>query len=139
MIQGDFTQTATGVLSLELAGPSAGSGYDQLSVSGTVLLDGSWEFNSSTGSHRLGSEFMVIPFANHGGIFSTIDGLAFGGGKALLPKYESTGFTLLVVDDSANKVQLGDVVIGAIEVAGARMHGISTAMVNRRYFLTFSS
>ena len=38
-VNGTYTQTATGSLSIELGGMSAGSQYDQLAVSGTAALD----------------------------------------------------------------------------------------------------
>ena len=40
-INGNYTQTATGVLNIELAGPTPGTQYDQLIVSGTATLAGS--------------------------------------------------------------------------------------------------
>ena len=39
-VSGDYLQTATGTLNIELAGPIAGTQYDQLVVSGTATLGG---------------------------------------------------------------------------------------------------
>jgi len=39
-VSGNYTQTATGVLNIELAGPTPGTQYDQLIVSGTATLAG---------------------------------------------------------------------------------------------------
>jgi hypothetical protein len=39
-VSGNYTQTATGVLNIELGGPVAGTQYDQLIVSGTATLAG---------------------------------------------------------------------------------------------------
>ena len=37
---GNYTQTATGTLNIELGGPTVGTGYDQLAISGTATLGG---------------------------------------------------------------------------------------------------
>jgi autotransporter family porin len=44
-VSGDYTQTATGKLTLKLGGVGAGQ-YDQLNVSGTATLAGTLQLNS---------------------------------------------------------------------------------------------
>src|SRR5438445_6233450 len=39
-VTGDYTQTAAGVLNLEIGGPSVGNQYDRLAISGAATLDG---------------------------------------------------------------------------------------------------
>jgi hypothetical protein len=52
VITGDYTQTANGVLNIELGGPNAGTDYDQLVVSGQALLAGTLNVSLINGTEE---------------------------------------------------------------------------------------
>jgi hypothetical protein len=67
-ITGTYTQTASGLLHLDLAGPSAGTGYDQLVINGQATLAGALEvilINGYVPTH--GASFQLVTFGGgHG-------------------------------------------------------------------------
>jgi hypothetical protein len=95
-IFGNYTQTTSGTLNIELGGLSAGSQYDRLSVSGTVQLDGTLNIgliNSFVPS--VGDSFQVLLFGARSGAFASITGLNLGGGRFLDPVFDASSLTLI--------------------------------------------
>jgi hypothetical protein len=96
-ISGNYTQSPTGVLNIELGGTPAGQ-FDLVQVSGTAILDGTLNvilvggFVPSTGN-----SFTIMTFASQTGDFATKNGLNLGGGKVLSAVYSSTALTLQLV------------------------------------------
>src|SRR5262249_47739791 len=89
-INGSFTQTTFGVLSLKLGGTAVGTGYDQLHVNGAVTLDGALVVSLINGFHPApGDRFQVLTFTARTGDFSSqsLPGLD--------PVYSSTALTLV--------------------------------------------
>lgn len=82
MVQGDYTQGATGALSIELGGTGAGL-FDVLAVSGTVTLAGTldavfWNgFNATAGD-----SFNIVSATNLLGGFDTLNLATLGAGLA---------------------------------------------------------
>jgi hypothetical protein len=94
-IQGNYTQTAAGVLNVELGGTAAGQ-FDQLNVSGTASLDGSLNVSLVNGFiPSPGDGFQVLTFASRTGDFAAKNGLNQGGGKVLSPLYTAQALTLI--------------------------------------------
>jgi hypothetical protein len=94
-ITGDYTQTATGVLNIDIGGLAAGTGYDQLQVSGEVALDGTLNVHLINGfSPQPGDSFRILTFSSQSGDFAVENGLDLGGGLMLAPSYDATGLTL---------------------------------------------
>jgi RHS repeat-associated protein len=56
---GDYAQTATGTLRLDIAGPDPGSGHDQLHVTGAVQLAGTLAVDASAVS-QLSDEYVLV-------------------------------------------------------------------------------
>ncbi len=91
-IAGDYTQTAAGILNLEVGGYDAGSGFDQLTISGQATLDGTLNVSLLNGFVPMsGDAFSLLTFASATGTFAdgTIDP-AFGP-----PCYDPMDMTLV--------------------------------------------
>ncbi len=102
-IVGNFTQTASGVLAIQLGG-TATTAYDRLLVSllgspiGTATLGGALEVSLTDGFvPALGNTFDIITFEASAGAFAATSGLDLGGGRSLLPSVQPTLFRLTVV------------------------------------------
>jgi hypothetical protein len=71
-INGNYTQTSTGVFLLELGGASLGQ-YDQLFVSGTAKLDGTLDIELIDGFVPHGQTFVFLESGDLLGVFSRVD------------------------------------------------------------------
>src|SRR5262249_30017615 len=73
-VNGNYTQSAGGVLNLKIGGPNPGSDYDQLRITGQATLDGTLHvalINGFSPNPRDG--FQVLTFAGAAGSFATTD------------------------------------------------------------------
>src|SRR5262249_4123262 len=94
-VTGNYTQTATGVLDIELGGTAPGQ-CDVFAVGGLATLDGTMNVTLINGFNpSLGDAFKVLTFGSRSGIFATINGLALGGGLELNPVYNPNDLTLV--------------------------------------------
>jgi hypothetical protein len=74
-IVGNFSQAGGGTVQIDIGGLSAGDGFDQLQVTGTVTLDGRLDVKLTNGFQpQAGAVFEVITFASQTGTFSTMTG-----------------------------------------------------------------
>jgi hypothetical protein len=95
-IDGDYTQTETGSLTIELAGLTPGEHYDQLHVTGAAALDGTLTVALVDGfTPRLGDRFQVLTYGSRTGAFQTLTGLDLGNRLILAPVYSADGLTLV--------------------------------------------
>jgi hypothetical protein len=93
---GNYTQTATGQLDLDLGGVTPTVDQDLLYVDGTAALAGGLTLNL-LGSYRPNPDDFFVFFWSNGGItgdFSTINGTDLGGGLYLLPFTDGFGYYL---------------------------------------------
>src|SRR5262249_39645009 len=91
-IVGDYTQTAGGVLVVEIVGPIAGTDFDQFAVTGLAALDGTLTVNLTGGFvPSSGDSFQVLTFGSGTGVFATID----GDGPLFTPRYDLMDVTLV--------------------------------------------
>ena len=109
-IAGDYTQTATGTLNLEIGGLAAGTFFGQLAVAGDLNLDGTaLNVNLADGFAPLtGDSFRIVDRTGAGSVNGSFAGLAEG--------------SILGVDDSKLHVTYSggtgdDVVLTAINLA----------------------
>jgi hypothetical protein len=73
-ITGSFTQTADGILSIDVGGYNAGTDFDQLNVSGALTLDGTLTINLIGGFvPSTGNAFQVLNFNSVSGSFATVN------------------------------------------------------------------
>jgi hypothetical protein len=94
---GNFTQTATGSLALDLGGTTAVSEHDRLVVSGASSLSGTIAINLIGGfMPSLGQSFSVLGYASNSGAFTGCTGCGLGGGRVLVPSYTATSLELVV-------------------------------------------
>jgi arylsulfatase A-like enzyme len=109
LIQGDFTQLATGVLQLDILSNGAVPrvDFDQLAVTGKVSLAGVLTVGVANPElFTLGSSFPLIT-AGKGltGVFSAVIATPLSAGLAWSVQYTSTAATLTVVPASNNVVE----------------------------------
>jgi hypothetical protein len=102
-ITGTYTQLATGNLTGLINGTTAGSGFSQLSVTGTAALAGTINFTVSSGfqaSLTLGETFTVLSAGSVSGAFSNST-IAINSSFHFNVTYTSTGVVLTVASGAA--------------------------------------
>jgi hypothetical protein len=98
-ITGNYTQTNSGTLAIEIGGAAVGSEYDQLQVNGTATLDGTLALSLVNGfDPAVGSTFVVMQYGSVSGNYTLITGQDIGNGKMLVPTYNATNLTLTVAN-----------------------------------------
>jgi hypothetical protein len=94
IVQGNYTQTATGVLLIQIAGSKQ---YGQLSVTGGATLDGTLQVSLLDNYvPDTGTRFQILTFADYSGGFTTEVGLALPHHRSLKPVWDSDDLTLTV-------------------------------------------
>jgi hypothetical protein len=77
-ITGNYVQGPSGVLNMEIVGPTPGTGYSQLNISGTATLNGT--LNIALGfTPFFGETFVILTYASETGSFAAMNGLNQGG------------------------------------------------------------
>jgi RHS repeat-associated protein len=75
-VQGNYTQSNVGVLTVEIGGALPGNGFDQLLASGSATLDGALNIELVNGfGPAAGQTFQVMSLHGLTGAFATINGL----------------------------------------------------------------
>ena len=74
-----------------MGGLAAGSGFDQLQVSGSAVINGSLNVSEINGFNADGHSFRVLTFGSRTGDFSLLDDST---GAGLVRSYDATGLTL---------------------------------------------
>jgi len=98
-IVGEFPQTSSGMLNIEIGGPAAGLDYDQLQITGTATLGGTLNVGLTNGFRPgAGDSFEVIRFGAHSQEFDHINGWDIGGGFFLQPVISATNVVMVVID-----------------------------------------
>src|SRR5262249_22598490 len=91
-ILGDYTQTAGGVLVVEIGGPNAGTDFDQVNVTGQATLDGTLTVNLINGFvPNSGDSFQVLTYGSGTGVFATVN----GDGPLFTPSYDPVDVILV--------------------------------------------
>ena len=93
-ISGNYAQSSVGSISIELAGTTPGTQYDQLVISGAAALDGTLNV-STTGTYTPAdnSVFDVVTWGTRSGAFSEVNLPAFASGT-LNTSYEPNAFRI---------------------------------------------
>jgi hypothetical protein len=95
-INGSYTQTDSGVLSIDLGGTTVGSQYDQLKVNGAVFLGGTLTVQLINGfTPKAGDSFQILLFSSRTGDFTTENFPDLGPGLVLSPVFSSSSLTLV--------------------------------------------
>ena len=96
-INGNYTQTATGSLNIDLGGTTSGSQYGQLAVSGTATLSGQLDISMINGFQpALGNTFQPLTFASASANFGLYNGIVLGNRLILNPTLNPANLTLTV-------------------------------------------
>jgi RHS repeat-associated protein len=102
-ITGNYTQTASGALNVEVGGTTPGSGYDQLNISGTATLGGTLNISLINGfGPAFGQTFQVMSFAGSTGNFASINGLQQGRFTVFNTSLNSTNLVLNAIINAAD-------------------------------------
>ncbi len=102
-IDGDYTQTSTGALQIEIAGPTAGTQHDQLVITGTASLAGTIEAGTLSGfDPTIGDQFTVLTFAAADGAFATTLSANLGPGRAFTAIQEAQAVRVDVIESVAD-------------------------------------
>lgn len=111
-ITGNYTQTGSGLLDIELGGNTPGSTFDQLAISGAATLGGSLNVTKVNSFQPvIGSTFRVLTFASRSGDFASFNDAT---DSSLNRLYDASGLTLaasntpvfLVITRQGQQVQL---------------------------------
>ncbi len=111
-VQGDYTQSADGILDIELGGATAGTQYDQLTVTGTATMAGTLNVSLIDGFiPQVGDSFTILPYGTRSGGFSTLNvpegyrwGFEYGYSGIILTVLEGGSISGTVTCDSPHTV-----------------------------------
>jgi hypothetical protein len=100
-ITGAYAQSATGALNFEIGGPTVGTDYDRLAISGAATLDGTVNISLVNNfAPTLGSMFTVMTFASHVNDFATYNGLMQSNGVVFSKTLTAKSLILEVVSEA---------------------------------------
>jgi len=95
-ITGNYTQTSTGTLNIEIGGVTAGSQFDRFNISGLATLGGTLNISLIGGFvPNAGDSFQIMTFGSRAGTFAAINGLDLGGGRSFQVNLSATDLTLV--------------------------------------------
>lgn len=73
-VQGDYTQESTGVLEIQLGGTTAGTQYDQLTVTGMASMAGTLNVSLINDFEpQVDDSFTILPYGTRSGGFTTLN------------------------------------------------------------------
>jgi hypothetical protein len=98
-ITGAYTQSSTGVLNVAIGGTTAGTQFDQLTISGAASLNGTLNLDLiNSFVPTVGETFDILNAGSVAGTFATMNGLTISPTEAFSVVYNPTNVTLDVVD-----------------------------------------
>ncbi|MBX9903667.1 MAG: filamentous hemagglutinin N-terminal domain-containing protein [Burkholderiales bacterium] len=130
VVNGNYSQTPTGVLNVELGGTTQGVNYDLLQVNGTASLGGTMNvsmFGGFTGA--VGNVFDVITYTSRTGDFTTIN---FPPGFGMSAAPNATFYQLALASVPAVAAGPG----GATEAAILKLLAGETKILNDKFLAT---
>lgn len=107
-ISGNFTQTSTGRLEIEIQGPVPGTGYDRVNVGGLATLGGALDVVVAPGFCVEGT-YTPLTYGSVGtSDFATRTGLTgLAGGRSLVASKQPSAYTLAAVGATCNTPPAG--------------------------------
>ena len=98
-IVGNYTNTPTTLLSMEIGGLASGTGYDAVAVSGRAWLDGVLNVSLVNNFRpNLGDSFEVMRFGSRSNRLASFTGLNISGGLYLRPDVSNTNIVLVATN-----------------------------------------
>ncbi|PKN86869.1 MAG: hypothetical protein CVU46_06345 [Chloroflexi bacterium HGW-Chloroflexi-8] len=99
-VNGDYTQATSGILTIELAGTTPATTYDQLAITGNAILDGTLDVSIlAPFVPAAGNSFTILTYASRTGTFGTLDLPALPSGLEWETSYETNAIILTVRSD----------------------------------------
>jgi len=99
-LQGDYTQTAAGLVNITIGGPGQGQ-YGQLAISGNATLNGKLKVSLANGyTPAAGTAFPLVIYKNRSGTFHALIGLNLSNGLLLTPQYGNGALTLTATQNA---------------------------------------
>jgi hypothetical protein len=96
-ISGAYTQTASGILNIEIGGLTAATEFDRLTVGGRATLAGTLNVSLANGfSPSLGNSFQIMTYGSRTGQFATVNLPPLDAGLRWRVDYNATNLTLVV-------------------------------------------
>jgi hypothetical protein len=96
-VQGNFTQTTTGIVDVELSDINSATPCDTLTITGTAELDGTLNVTLLGGfTAVVDDSYQILAFASAIGDFTTYNLPDLGGGLSLVKDMTPTGLELVV-------------------------------------------
>jgi hypothetical protein len=96
-ITGNYTQTAAGLLRMDIGGLVAGTEYDVLAISGSATLAGTLDLLLINAFDPvINDSFQLVTFASRTGSFNPVTGTSIPGGKTLNVSYGATSLVITV-------------------------------------------
>jgi hypothetical protein len=93
-----FTQSDTAQLDLEIGGPTAATGFDQLVISGSARLAGTVNITLTNGyTPDVSNVFPVVTYSSVAGAFAAFNGLTINSNIVFEPLYKTTQLELRTV------------------------------------------
>jgi hypothetical protein len=97
-ITGNYTQSSSGALAIDIGGLAAGSQFDQFNISGAAALGGTLNLDLIKNfTPTLGSTFDIMNFASETGSFATTNGTHINTNEHFNVEVNPTNITLDVV------------------------------------------
>lgn len=101
-ITGNYTQTTTGTLNIEIGGPTAVAQFDQINITGVATLDGTLNLVLVNAYiPATGDSFQVGMLGTRSGEFTITNGRAIPGSLRFAPRFTSAGLQLDVEPNAA--------------------------------------
>lgn len=120
-IDGDFSQSSTGLLVIEIGGTLPGAEFDMLEISGSATLAGIFEVSLIDGFiPAYGDVFEVLTFDSLIGTFDDFVGLDISSGKRLVPVFGSNSLSLVAVPEPSSWLLAAIAALGALAVRRRR-------------------
>ena len=95
-ITGDYTQTSTGTLTMEIGGAAPGSGHDQLTIQGAAILAGQLNVSFLNAFEPAATDFFaLLSYASLSGTFSSVTGAVTPENITLDAAYGTQAFVLV--------------------------------------------
>ena len=143
-INGSYTQTAAGVLNMEIGGLTQGTQFDRLVSSGagtSATLAGTLNLSTINGfSPSLGQNFQILAFVNRNNtVFTTVNGTALPNGLFFTPQYNLTNLTLSVTNVGPATAAIATAGANTDEEQAEASAGLGLAYVQQSWVRDFVS
>jgi len=114
-ITGNYSQNSSGALNIEVGGTDAGTGFDQLNISGLATLAGGLNISLINGFvPTFGNQFQIITYGSYSSDFNSVTGLDLGGGLFFRRDVTPTEQTLVTC---AEPVEVAGQIIAPVDGA----------------------